>query len=310
MGAQSLTNRLLALLVDDELDQAAQDLNEWQKFIHGIWDSLQSASLWIAVATVLARILLIILASRIARAIALRMIDRMANPRGAKRFKLRTRRVQTVGKLLNNAVSYVINLIAILLILGELHINLAPLIAGAGVIGLAIGFGAQSLVKDVISGFFIILEDHFSVGDVIETGKFRGTVEMIGLRATRLKSWTGEVFVIPNGSITDVTNYSVNNSLAVVDVSVAATEKLEEAVDIVKAALHRFEDANLVGMPELLGVQSLTASDIVLRIKAVCKPNTQAALSRHLNAEIKRAFEAAGNPRYSNGQALERTGGA
>ncbi|MBB6731718.1 mechanosensitive ion channel family protein [Cohnella zeiphila] len=307
MGLNSLLNAPLAQLA---ADTAVGDSNEWTTFVHEIWDPLTSATLWIAVLKVMIRILLIFVVSRIARALILRMIDRMTNPRASRRFKLRTRRVQTVGKLLHNTASYVINFIVILLILGELNINLAPLIAGAGVIGLAIGFGAQNLVKDVISGFFIILEDHFSVGDVIETGKFKGTVEMIGLRATRLKSWTGEVFVIPNGSILDVTNFSVNNSLAVVDVSIAATERLETAVEIVRGVVNRFEDPSLVGAPELLGVQSLTASDIVLRITAQCKPNTQTALSRRLNAEIKKAFEEAGNPRYSNGTALERTGGA
>jgi len=291
-------------------DAAGGTSSEWQTFIHEIWDPLVSAALWISVLKVLVRILLIIVASRIARAIVLRMIDRMTNPRASRRFKLRTRRVQTVGKLLHNTASVVINFIVILLILSELNINLAPLLAGAGVIGLAIGFGAQNLVKDVISGFFIILEDHFSVGDVIETGKYKGTVEMIGLRATRLKSWTGEVFVVPNGTITSVTNFSVDNSLAVVDVSVAATERLETAVEIVRGVIYRFEDPNAVGAPELLGVQTMTAGDIVLRITAQCKPNTEAELSRHLNAEIKKAFEEAGNPRYSNGTALERTGGA
>ena len=94
-------------------------------------------------------------------------------------------------------------------------------------LGLAIGFGAQSLVKDIISGFFIILEDHFAVGDVIQTGSYKGTVEVIGLRSTRILSWTGEVHIIPNGSITQVTNFSIHNTLAVVDISIAYEEDLE-----------------------------------------------------------------------------------
>ncbi|MBB6678231.1 mechanosensitive ion channel family protein [Cohnella lubricantis] len=264
-------------------------------------------STWVAVVNVAIRVILIFLFSRIAKVILYRLIDHFANPKSSKLYKLRSRRVQTVGKLLKNAASYVLNFIVILLILGEFHIQLAPLLAGAGVIGLAIGFGAQSLVKDIISGFFIILEDHFSVGDVIETGKFKGTVEMIGLRSTRLKSWTGEVFIIPNGSIIDVTNYSVNESLAVVDISIAATQQLDEAMDRIRGTLLKFEDLNLIGTPELLGVQTLTASDVVLRITAVCRPNTQALLSRRLYAELKKGLEAAGDPRYA--PALERTGG-
>ncbi|WMT41017.1 mechanosensitive ion channel [Paenibacillus sp. D2_2] len=101
------------------------------------------------------------------------------------------RRFVTVGELLKNMTSVISNFIMVLIVLGELGFQLGPLIAGAGVLGMAIGFGAQSLVKDVITGFFIILEDQFAVGDVIQTGTLKGTVEMIGIRSTRLVSWTG-----------------------------------------------------------------------------------------------------------------------
>ncbi|THF73531.1 mechanosensitive ion channel family protein [Cohnella fermenti] len=285
-------------------------MNLWEQFLDEIWNGVSDTEMWISVLKVALRILMILLVSRIARGILYRFVDHMMTPKSSKRLKLRPRRVQTVGKLVKNAVSYVVNFIVILLILGEFNINLAPLLAGAGVIGLAIGFGAQSLVKDIITGFFIILEDHFSVGDVIETGKFKGTVEMIGLRATRLRSWTGEVYVIPNGSIADVTNYSVNNSLAVVDVSIAASEQLDKAMEVVRAVLGRFEDVSLISTPELLGVQTLTASDVTLRITAVCRPNTQATVSRHLYAEIKKAFESARDPRYYSMESAERMGGA
>ncbi|WP_051318277.1 mechanosensitive ion channel family protein [Cohnella thermotolerans] len=301
---------LRPLPLDVQIDETIEKkLNLWQKLIDEYWGMLTDPDMWESVIQVAVRIALILIFSQIAKRIAYRVIDHLTHPKSSKRFKLRTRRVQTVGRLLKNTVSYVLNFVVILLVLGEFHINLAPLLAGAGVVGLAIGFGAQSLVKDVITGFFIILEDHFSVGDVIETGKFRGTVEMIGLRATRIKSWTGEVYVIPNGSITDVTNFSVNNSLAVVDVSIAATEQLDQAMEVVRGVLAKFEDPNLVGAPELLGVQSMNATDVVLRITAVCRPNTQTALARHLNAEIKKGFEAAGDPRYYKAPALERTGG-
>jgi Small-conductance mechanosensitive channel len=287
-----------------------EKMNLWEQFLDDIWNSISDTDLWMTVLKVVLRILMFLIISSIAKRILYRVIEHLMDPRSSKRLKLRARRVQTVGKLLKNTVSYIVNFIVILLILGEFNINLAPLLAGAGVIGLAIGFGAQSLVKDVITGFFIILEDHFSVGDVIETGKFKGTVEMIGLRATRLRSWTGEIYVIPNGSITDVTNYSVNNSLAVVDISVAASEQLDQAMDVVRGVLSRIEDVNLVGTPELLGVQAITASDVTLRITAVCRPNTQAVVSRHLYAEIKKAFESARNPRYYSMESAERIGGA
>ncbi|MFD2330698.1 mechanosensitive ion channel family protein [Cohnella sp. GCM10020058] len=296
-------------LLEDAGETIEEKLTLWQQFMGDIWDSLSDTHMWMGVLKVVLRILVILIISRIIRIIINRIVDNFMNPKASKRLKLRTRRVQTVGKLLKNAATYIINFIVLLLVLNEFNINLAPLLAGAGVIGLAIGFGAQSLVKDVITGFFVILEDHFSVGDVIEVGgKFKGTVEMIGLRATRIRSWTGEVYILPNGNISDVTNYSVNNALAVVDVSVAATENLDHMAEIVKSAAAKFEDTNIVGRTEFLGIQSVTASDVILRLTVLCRPNTQATVSRHLNAEVKKAFEAAGNPRYYSIEAMERAG--
>ena len=272
--------------------------NLWEKFVDDIWAWLQNVDMWQNAAFILVRILLILLVSRIVLYILNRVIDRVTAERDSVRLKLRSRRVQTVGRLLKNTAGYTINFIVILLVLGEFHINLAPLLAGAGVLGLAIGFGAQSLVKDIITGFFIILEDHFSVGDTIKTGNYKGTVEMIGMRATRIKSWTGEVFILPNGTINDVTNFSINNSLAVIDFPIAASDDLDTVTDILQGVLHKFEDANLVGVPELLGVQSISAADTLYRVIAECRPNTQAEITRSLNAAIKKAFEAERNPRF------------
>ncbi|MDI4649469.1 mechanosensitive ion channel family protein [Cohnella hashimotonis] len=298
-----------AFLLEGAGETIEKKLTLWQQFVNDIWDSLSDTHMWMGVLKVVLRILVILIVSRIIRIVINRLVDNFMNPKASRRLKLRTRRVQTVGKLLKNAATYIINFIVLLLVLNEFNINLAPLLAGAGVIGLAIGFGAQSLVKDVITGFFVILEDHFSVGDVIEVGgKFKGTVEMIGLRATRIRSWTGEVYILPNGNISDVTNYSVNNALAVVDVSVAATENLDHMAEIVKNAAAKFEDTNIVGRAEFLGIQSVTASDVILRLTVLCRPNTQATVSRHLNAEVKKAFEAAGIPRYYSIEAMERAG--
>ncbi|MBW5448791.1 mechanosensitive ion channel [Cohnella sp. CFH 77786] len=288
---------------------AASGKNLWQQFVDTVVATLQDVEMWQTAAMVIGRILLIILVSRLALYIIGRIIDRLTVDRDHARLKLRSRRVQTVGRLMKNTAGYVTNFIVILLILGEFNINLAPLLAGAGVLGLAIGFGAQSLVKDVITGFFIILEDHFSVGDVIETGKYKGTVEMIGLRATRIRSWTGEVFILPNGAINDVTNFSINNSLAVIDIPVAATDDVEAVTEIIRGVLHKFDDANLVGQPDLLGVQTISATDIIFRVIAECRPNTQASVTRHLNVAIKKAFEAERNPRFFSMEEKTLAGG-
>ncbi len=117
-------------------------------------------------------------------------------------------------RLLQNVFSYAIYFVAGVMILETLSVDVRGLLAGAGIVGLAVGFGAQNLVKDIITGFFIIFEDQFSVGDYVRVGTFEGTVEEIGLRTTKIKSWTGEINILPNGSIVEVTNFSLHNSVA------------------------------------------------------------------------------------------------
>jgi len=269
------------------------DGNLWNEFVSRISDLLKDTDMWTAAATVLLRIVLIYLVSRLALLIINRLIDHATQEKKSKRLKLRTRRVQTMGRLLKNTASYLINFITLLLILGEFNIQIAPLLAGAGVIGLAIGFGAQSLVKDIITGFFIIFEDQFSVGDVIQTGSYKGTVEMIGFRATRIRSWTGEVHIIPNGSINQVTNFSIHPMTAVVDIAIASEKSVDELMGTIRGVLNQINDPNLVDKPEVLGIETLSSSQMTLRITAKCKPNTTGEVSRLINTKVKKALELA-----------------
>jgi small conductance mechanosensitive channel len=273
-------------------EQAAVKGNLWNNFLEKIMNMIEDTDMWTAAAMVLLRIILIIVLSRLVLMLVNRFIDHVTNMKKSKRLKLRTRRVQTMGRLLKNAASYIFNFIAILLILGEFHIQLAPLLAGAGVIGLAIGFGAQSLVKDVITGFFIILEDQFAVGDVIQTKDFKGTVEMIGLRATRIRNWTGEVHIIPNGLINEVTNFSVNPLLAVIDITISYENTIEEMMTTIRNVLTQIHNPNITATPEVLGIQTLALNQMTLRITARCKPNTTGEVTRLINTELKKAFEA------------------
>lgn len=277
------------VLLDDDLLEG----NLWDRFINHIWSLIRDTEMWTAASLVIIKIILIIIVSRLALMIINRFIDHVTSEKKSSRLKLRTRRVQTVGRLLKNATSYTLNFIAILLILGEFHIQIGPLLAGAGVLGLAIGFGAQSLVKDVITGFFIILEDQFAVGDTIKTGEFKGTVEMIGLRATRIQSITGEIHIIPNGLINQVTNFSVNPSVVNVDIAIAITSEytIDEMMEEIRAILSRIVDPNLIGQPELLGIQALTMTQVTLRVTTQCKPNKTEEVTRLINAELKKAFE-------------------
>lgn len=250
-------------------------------------------AVWGNVLYVVLKILLIIIAGRVVMKIANKALTHMVAERERTPLKFDQRRTKTIGKLLHNIVTYTVNFIVILLVLNQLGINLGPLLAGAGVLGLAIGFGAQSLVKDVITGFFIIFEDQFGVGDVIQTGSFKGTVEEIGLRVTRLRTWNGELHIIPNGSIQQVTNFSVYNSVAVVDVSIAYEEDIEKALDVLRQAVGDYYGRNphIVKPPEVLGVQTMGNHDVVIRITAECMPNTHPAVERELKKTLKQALD-------------------
>lgn len=250
-----------------------------------VWESFGKSAL---------RVILFLLVGRFLVWVIHKTIDRVVLEREAKRNSIHTRRMTTIGKLMKNVTSYVVYFITIMLILSEFGINLGPLLAGAGVLGLAIGFGAQSLVKDVITGFFIVLEDQFAVGDVIQTGQFKGTVEVIGLRTTRIQSWTGEIHIIPNGMINEVTNFSVNNTVAVLDISIAHEEEVERAIEVIRFTMLMVKDDNLINAPEVLGIQAIAATGITIRVIAECRPNMHPVVARKLNMEIKKALDASG----------------
>nr|WP_222439393.1 mechanosensitive ion channel family protein [Sporosarcina sp. BP05] len=199
------------------------------------------------------------------------------------------RRETTLVKLLQNTLSYVVYFAAILAILSAFTINVAGILAGAGVLGLAVGFGAQSLVKDIISGFFIIFEDQFSVGDYVQINAAVGTVEEIGLRTTKVSAYGGEIHIIPNGNISEVVNYSVNNSLAILDIRLAYETdilKTEKLLENFLAGLSEGYEA-LISQPTIVGIQDLGTSEIVMRITAETQPVMQYAIARNLRRDLK-----------------------
>ncbi|EGL18185.1 mechanosensitive ion channel family protein [Paenibacillus sp. HGH0039] len=265
-------------------------------FVDDIKKYLLDSQQLIKYGATIVEIIVIYVLSRLIIKVADKLVNRMMETREKSPLKFDPRRTATIGKLIHNIISYVVNFITILLILAQVGINLGPILAGAGVLGLAIGFGAQSLVKDVITGFFIIFEDQFAVGDVIQVDTFRGTVEQIGIRVTRLRSWTGEVHFIPNGNIKQVTNYSINNSLAIVDISIAYESDIDKTVEVLQKTVDRMAEGNenIVSEPKVLGVQSMGQSEIVLRITAECKPNMQVDVQRKMFAEVKKQLDAHG----------------
>jgi small conductance mechanosensitive channel len=268
-------------------------LNEVTKWSDALFKSFTNAEMWERVMLSGFRIILILILTRITIRIIYKVIDRSLHRRDKSRLKMNPRRFITVGKLLKNITLIVSNLIMVMLIFGEFGFDVRPLLAGASVFGLAIGFGAQSLVKDVMTGFFIILEDQFAVGDVIQTGTLKGTVEMIGLRSTRLVSSTGEVHIIPNGIFTNVTNYSVGNSVAVVDVPFSSDKEFEESTALLKNAMEKLTEENesIADIPTVLGIQTLSISEFNLRITCKCPVGTKAEIERLIHKYVKKSIE-------------------
>ncbi len=211
----------------------------------------------------------------------------------------RTQRAETIGAVVRSLITILIWSIAVLTILETLGINLAPLIAGAGIAGIALGFGAQSLVRDFLSGMFMLMEDQFGVGDVIDTGVATGTVEGVSLRTTRLRDVDGVVWHIPNGTILRVGNKSQQWSRAVVDVPVTFEADASAATEVIRevaATVWREPEfaSVILAEPNVLGVESLAPGRVVIRVVVRTQPQEQWRVERELRTRIKTALDGAG----------------
>ena len=244
-------------------------------------------------------IVLALVATRLAtRAIArfVRGVEHAAGPNAAARV---TQRAETIGLVMRSVARIVISVIAVSTVLGELGVNLGPLIAGAGIVGVALGFGAQSLVKDFLSGMFMLIEDQFGVGDVIDAGDALGTVEAVSLRTTRIRSVDGTLWHVPNGSIARVGNKSQEWSRALLDVEVAYGVDLEHAQRVIKEtadALWKddtYKDS-IIEEPEVWGVEKLGTSGVAIRLVVKTRPADQWRVLRALRQRISHAFTEAG----------------
>ncbi len=262
--------------------------------------------------TVLGVLLVAVLASRMTRRAIRRLVARAGATSRVRLLELgadpaaldaatdrRTQRTEALGTLAESAARAVIWGFALLTALGTVGIDLAPLIAGAGIVGVAVGFGAQNLVRDLLAGVSMLLEDQYGVGDVIDVGEATGVVEAVGLRTTRLRDLSGTVWHVPNGVITRVGNMTQEWSRAVVDVGLPYDVDVDVAEQLVRGILERFaaEDEQrevLLEAPELLGVQDLADSSVNLRILLRTRPGEQWATARRLRRALKRELDAAG----------------
>ncbi|WP_051263061.1 mechanosensitive ion channel family protein [Tuberibacillus calidus] len=239
-----------------------------------------------------AKIIVFFIVSRIAIVICTRVVRQFFKIQG----KLDDRRRETLVSLFSNIIKYVVYFIFLLTVLPIVGINITGILASAGVAGIAIAFGAQSLIKDFFNGFFIIFEDQYGVGDYVKINNVTGTVHSIGLRMTAIKLWTGEVEMIPNGQITQVTNYSKFNSIAVIEVNVGYGTPEAEAIAIIEKVMNdlKQESADIVGDVEVLGVQSLNDYNYTIRATAECAPNTHWGIERLARQRIRAALQEAG----------------
>lgn len=267
-----------------------------EKIYEEMIEYLSDEKLWMSIGLGLLKIILILVGSFIVIKIGKALIANVFQIRHKNLVLISERREATLVKLLNNVLVYAVYFIVIVMILSVLNVDVKALIAGAGIVGLAVGFGAQNLVRDIITGFFIIFEDQFSVGDYVRIGTSEGTVEEIGLRTSKIKSWTGELHIIPNGNIAEVTNFSLNNSVAVVDISIAYNEdiaKAEKAItELISSIGTKYE--NMIKPPELLGIQQMGTSDLMIRVICETKPMCHFSVARNLRKELKNCLDAHG----------------
>lgn len=256
-------------------------------------DKMMNEAIWLGIGVGLIKIIAILILSGLLIRIGKLAIRNFFKVRTKYPLRISERREATLMKLLENILSYVVYFISIMMVLSALTINVQAMLAGAGIVGLAVGFGAQSLVKDVITGFFIIFEDQFSVGDYVRIGQFEGTVEEIGLRTTKIKSFTGEINILPNGSIVEVTNFSLYNSVAVLDIGIAYEGDISYAEKVLQEYLETLPDKyeEVVKAPELLGVHQFGASEVVLRIVAETLPMKHWSIGRKMRKDIKQILD-------------------
>lgn len=204
-------------------------------------------------------------------------------------------RARTLTTVMRSIASGIIGTFAVIYVLGALGLNLGPLLAGAGVAGVALGFGAQSLVKDFLTGIFLLIEDQFGVGDVVDVGEASGTVEAVSLRVTRLRDQNGTVWHVPNGEIRRVGNKSQQWARALLDVAVSPNANLEQAAAVIGRAAEAVwampdAAADVLDAPEVLGIEYLGPDAATIRVQGKTRPGAQWRVSRLLRIQIADAL--------------------
>jgi moderate conductance mechanosensitive channel len=263
---------------------------EWWETVQELWD------VWVIQTAI--QVALVLLVAFVLTRLLRRITTKVGNKVSKDTTPVRAlQRTETLTRVLSSAGIVVIWVMSAFYILGAMSINLAPLLASVGIIGLAVGFGAQNLVRDVVSGFFILLEDQYGVGDIIEINQIAsGKVETLTLRVTGMRALDGTMHFIANGEITHIANRSKDWARAVIDVGVAYKENSEKVRrTLEKVALSSKEDNELgramYAAPEILGVEMLGEYEVTWRVIVDTKPGKQWEVGRSLRERIKAAFD-------------------
>jgi moderate conductance mechanosensitive channel len=288
--------------------ECAADAGSWCAQIYRLTDSdflARSADTIFAAGS---RILFIVILTLIVRWFLHRLINKVvagatSNPvtklmnRGAAAAAADRsgQRARTLGSVLRSLCTAIVGVTAAIMVLAEFGVDLAPILASAGIIGVAVGFGAQNLVKDFLSGMFMLLEDQYGVGDIVDVGQASGTVETVGLRITTLRDGNGTLWYVRNGEILRVGNKSQGFAVAVVDVPVAhGTDVAETTMTASRVAQERVEQPDIADdvleEVQTLGIESVTSEKLTLRLTVRVQPGRQFAVQRALNAALSDAL--------------------
>lgn len=237
-------------------------------------------------------ITLILIITKLSLKIIYSIINKFFDTQKTLKLKVNIPRMETMKGLTNSVVKYIIYFIAFTSIIKSFGVEIAPLIATAGIGGLALGFGAQNLVKDIITGFFILFEEQFSVGDYVGIGDISGTVEEMALRVTKIRDFNGDLHIIPNGEITKVTNKSNGKMRAMVNISITHEEDIDYAIKILTEASEKIKEENsaITEGPTVIGVTDLLDSEVVISVVAKTIPMEQWAVERLMRKNFKQAF--------------------
>lgn len=245
-------------------------------------------------------VLLIVVVALIGRSIVRRLLDAVHQSLVKRTRDLEEKkRIDTLDRIFNHIASAVITILAIMLVMDEFGVSIAPFLAAAGVVGIAVSFGAQSLVKDYFTGFVMLIENQIRQGDFIEAAGKAGAVEEVTLRYVRLRDGEGAVHFIPNSQITTVTNRSREFAFAVIDVGVSYGTPLEKAFEVIKLAGDRLQAepdmaGKFLGETEVLGVTQLADSSVTIRMRVKVHAHEQWFVKRRLLSAVKDAFEKSG----------------